>query len=161
VVPAVSVHSDTLSKPVTPATVSEKLGEPYVTTGVILIGEAEPAPKVKQVAASFPAPPAATPPSSRPVATSPSPSPWQKASTSTTAAAPAGPSLPALKAAIEKACGPYLRDLDLKSEAGNKLMIQFSAVSEAEGKLFFNRIQALPELASYELKVHVKLPTGQ
>ena len=33
--------------------------------------------------------------------------------------------------------------------------------TEAEGKLFFDRIQALPELAPYEVNVKVKVPTAK
>ena len=42
-----------------------------------------------------------------------------------------------------------------KLEAGNKVAIQFAAPTEADGKLFFDRIQSLPELAPYEVNVKV------
>jgi hypothetical protein len=124
---APAVKSDPVSRPVAATmTTGDRLGEPYVTTGVVIITDT-------------PAP--ATPPSSpKPL---PAPLPVMRLS-------PA-----AVKASIEKLCGPKIQSVEVKLEEGNKIAIQFAAPTEADGQLFFDRIQALPELAPYAVNVKV------
>jgi hypothetical protein len=109
-----------------PPSSRDELGEPYVTTGVVMMSEG------RAADTNAPSPKSATP-----------------------------LSVPALKGTMEKMCGPNLRDLQVTLEPGNKVAIQFAATSEAEGKLFFDRIQALPELAPYEVNVKVKVTTAK
>jgi hypothetical protein len=124
---APAVKSDPATQPaVPPTTAHDSLGEPYVTTGVVMITDPTPA---------------ASPPSP---------------------AAPLAPALPvthlspvAVKASIEKTCGPNIRNVEVKLEAGNKVSIQYGAPTAADGQLFFDRIQALPDLAPYEVNVKV------
>jgi hypothetical protein len=105
---------------------ADKLGEAYVTTGVVMVTETTPAP---------------TPPS--PAMPPPPPPPVTRLSSG------------AVKSSIERACGPKIQSVEVKLEAGNKIAIQFAAPTEAEGQVFFDRIQALPELAPYEVNVKV------
>jgi hypothetical protein len=62
-----------------------------------------------------------------------------------------------VKTSIEKLCGPNIHNVQVRQDAGNKVSVSFSASTEADGKLFFNRIQTMPDLANYVVDVTVSV----
>jgi hypothetical protein len=112
-----------------PAVIAETLGEPYVTTGFVMIAEPDRVPA--------------------PMQPNRAPAPVQPAKTSSR---PSRPSDAAVKASIEKACGSAVRDIHVKSEADGTFEIRFHTTTKSEGLVYFNRIAAIPELAPYRVE---------
>jgi hypothetical protein len=125
VVPQAPAKSEQAVRPAATAP-ADKLGEAYVTTGVVFMedspGTAVPA---KMLA----------------------PTPM-----ATARLVPA-----AVKTSIEKLCGPNIHNVLVRQDAGSKVAINFSASNEADGKLFFDRIQTMPELSNYVVDVTVSI----
>jgi hypothetical protein len=73
------------------------------------------------------------------------------------AAAPS-PLAAGMKAAIERACGPRIRDVRVEVQQGsNAVVVQFVAQNTDEATRYWDRIKTLPELQSYRVDVKVYL----
>jgi hypothetical protein len=188
------------------------LGDPYVTTGVVLISDPEPiavptpkatapqAPAAVQKAPALPTPPVVPSVSALPeqkvvvvstLTSTPTPTLATTAPTPLPALAPVptapkmptvpvttapvqaqkAPNVPApppaaipasvvagLKAAVERTCGPRIRDVAVVPQTGKIVLIRFAAQNSEEATQFWNRIQAMPELQAYDVNVEVRLP---
>jgi hypothetical protein len=125
--PAPPIKGDptsTLAMP--PAEAAQSLGDPYVTTGFVMIADPERTP-----------PAVATPQPVRP------------------ASRPARPSDAAVKASIEKVCGSAVRDVQVTSEADSSFVVRFHVATKADGRVYFNRIATIPELSPYRVECKV------
>ncbi|MCI0463669.1 MAG: BON domain-containing protein [Gemmataceae bacterium] len=115
--------------------------EPYETTGIVYSGDPLPPPQ-----------PAAKAPAVQTVAAATPPRPEQPSSPPATALQAQ------LKAAIQKACGPAARDLEVVLQPPKRVLVGLRAGSKAEADRLAGVILTLPELAAYEPELQIKAP---
>jgi hypothetical protein len=137
------------------------LGEPYMTRGLLILGDVgatPPAPPVKTTAA----PPARPTPAPPPRITA---APPVKMTAAPPVNMPAAPPVNALaqrqallKHAIVATCGPAVQDVEVEIRSSTQAMIRFRAANKAEADRLWNEIQRVPELTPYKLDAVVKTP---
>ena len=158
------------SKPIDSSTSIAKT-ESKNETGIRTVSAQSPSEEKPAFSTASPAIPVITPTDAMPVPfpVPPPPTPQQrslpppatvKVKDSTPQMLPGVPaSLPSkLKAEIEAACGPGLRDVHVEVLSPTNLLVQFRANTENEGRQLARKLLTLPELQRYRVEVKVKVP---
>ena len=119
------------------------LGEPYVSTGMLIYGDVS--------AAVPPAPVRSAPP---PAVHYSAPSPVRPAVASAKDSWARRQEM--LKYAIQQTCGAAVQDVHVELRSSKDAVVRFRAASKTEADRLWNTIQRIPELTPYKLDVVIK-----
>ncbi|MCC6420496.1 MAG: BON domain-containing protein [Gemmataceae bacterium] len=135
--------------PKSPGTPYAVPGEPYETTGVVVVGDARALLQRPAVVPTVPAPaslPAVTQASAVP---SPAPAPT---------ASPTEPEVRLRRAILKRLVGTAAREVDIAFHPNRRVVVQLRTPSKAEADRIAGLILGMPELRSYEPDLQIKAP---